>query len=282
MLRKAPCHPATMQTAASSCADRAIHITVCNRALKRLPCAIPFFICSPTARLPMQPKIAFCPPRRRSVQDLLPSALKPLTLYLLLLVLLPMALIACSDTASQPAAQTPSLRNLLDAPGFEGENGRLDRSWTFIHHANTDSFTLTLQDGEALLRRIGKEPWSRLTQSVSGPELEARAGSWMAFSAELMAELDSRPWAPLVGSSGFIVQVVRQPPEDFRARLMGQRNIEEHLLEIEPDVQIPEWQEHVLEFYVPEDVQRIDVSIIMASGGWFKFRNPVLRQAEEQ
>jgi len=185
------------------------------------------------------------------------------------------AVISCS---SQSAPQQPP--NLLQPDFVDGEGNRT-RSWVLINHANPGSYTLEFKDDAVRIERVGPEPWARLQQSISGEQLEAAGGQWVAFAAELKGHLDNSEYPHFSGESGLHVQLVGKPPEDLRARAQGVRYTEEHTLGIPVVADIPDWQLHVLEFYLPEDIQRVEAALIMASGGWLKMRNPALRVIEE-
>lgn len=170
--------------------------------------------------------------------------------------------------------------NLLQ-PDFVDEHGKRTRHWVLINHANPGSYILDFEDNAVRMERVGPEPWARLQQNLSGQHIEAAGGQWVAFSAELKGHLDNSEHPDFSGESGLHVQLVSKPPEDLRARSQGIKNTEEHTLGIPVVADIPDWQQHVLEFYLPEDIRRIEASLIMASGGWLKMRNPALRVIDE-
>lgn len=206
-----------------------------------------------------------------------PPSPQATALLLLLLALTPLLLAACSGgDRTDPG--------LLAAPGFADETGRLTRPWQFAHHASAGSYRLTVSDGVARIERTGHEPWARLAQEVDRGVLPGVAGGRMAFSVELRARLDDSAYGKPIEPSGLMVRVWRQRGEkrSMVNALVGAPRPRIERLALAPDAQIPEWRRHAIEFQVPEDVSRLEVSAVLATGGTLELRNPSLRVIEDQ
>jgi len=194
---------------------------------------------------------------------------------LLLMLILLLLLAACSgDDHPDPG--------LVQAPGFVDEAGRLTRPWRFIHHASNDSYRLTVSDGVARIERVGHEPWARLAQEIDREAAAAVAGRRMVFSADLRARLDDRVYGKPIEPSGLMVRVWREPAggnNPMRAMVAAPKSRIERS-PLAADAHIPDWQRHSIEFDVHANVSRIEVSVILATGGRLEIRAPSLRLIE--
>ncbi len=192
------------------------------------------------------------------------------------IALLPAVLLlaACNGDGYDPG--------LVRAPDFAGESGRLARPWQFAHHASSDSYTLTLRDGIAAIERVGHEPWARLSQEIDKEALSTIAGSRVAFSVDIRAHLDDSGYGRPIEPTGLMVRVWQEAGGGatlFNAMVGSSRSKIERL-ELAADARIPEWQRHVLEVQLPQDVSRLEVSAILSTGGRLELRNPSLRAVE--
>lgn len=172
---------------------------------------------------------------------------------------------------------------LIRAPAFANESGRLARPWQFAHHASTDSYTLTLADGAAMIERVGHEPWARLAQQIDRESLPAVAGHRVAFSADIRADLDDSQYGRPIEPSGLVVRIWQEAEGDnnFFNAMIGSPRSQVERLELAPDARIPDWQRHVLEFDLPETVSRLEISAVLSTGGRLELRNPSLRAVND-
>jgi len=182
---------------------------------------------------------------------------------------------ACStETAHDPG--------LLAVPGFTNEDGRLQRPWSFVHHATLGSYRLTVNDGIATIERTGHEPSATLAQSLPREAVAEIGGRTLVFGAELRARLEEETWGPPVSPTGMVVHIHAPPAggaSHLAARLGQTRQLTERL-DLPSPHQIDDWQRHELEFDVPEDVERLTVSFFMTSGGVLEIRNPSVTVVE--
>jgi len=181
---------------------------------------------------------------------------------------------ACSSDRYDPG--------LVRAPAFANDSGWLARPWQFAHHASTDSYTLTLADGAARIERVGHEPWSRLSQHIDRKSLPALAGRRMAFSMDIRAELDDSEYGRPIEPPGLVVRIWQETEGDHTlvSALVGSPRSQAERLALAADARIPEWQRHALEFELPETVSRLEISVVMSTGGTLEIRNPSLRVVE--
>ncbi len=183
-------------------------------------------------------------------------------------------LAACSGDQYDPG--------LIRAPAFANESGRLARPWQFAHHASTDSYLLTIDDGAAAIERVGHEPWARLSQPIDRESLPALAGRRMAFSMDIRADLDDSEWGRPIEPAGLMVRIWQKAEGNnaFFSAMVGSPRSQVERLALAPDARISEWQRHALEFELPETVSRLEVSVVMSTGGTLEIRHPSLRVVE--
>lgn len=180
-------------------------------------------------------------------------------------------LTACGDERPDPG--------LITAPGFADESGRLAGAWRFAHHATTGSYRLQVSDGIASIERVGHEPWAMLVQTVPDESLRALAGRRLAFSMDIRADLEDETWGRPLQPTGLSVHTWLQTGDGQASALsamLGPRQAETRRLALPPDARIPDWTRHTLEFPVPEDVARLEIAVVMSSGGHLQVRNPAL------
>ncbi|WP_116899183.1 MULTISPECIES: hypothetical protein [unclassified Wenzhouxiangella] len=190
-----------------------------------------------------------------------------ITLSLLLTGLL----VACGDRSPDAG--------LIRAPEFSDDSGRLARPWRFAHHATTDSYRLEIRDGIATIERTGPEPWSQLVQPVPPEQLDSLAGRRLAFSMDIRARLENETFGPPLEPTALTVRMWNKPAAASAGALgamLGSRQAESERLALPHDAQISDWRRVTLEFTVPEDIARMEVAAIMASGGRLELRNPAL------
>ena len=171
---------------------------------------------------------------------------------------------------------------LLAVPGFAGEDGRLQRPWSFVHHASLGSYRLSIDDGVVAIERTGPEPSATLAQSLPAQTVAEIAGRTLVFSADLKARLEEDTWGTPVSPTGMVVRIHSPPAggaNHLSARLGTGRQQSERL-DLSPSAQMEHWQRHELEFDVPADAQRLTVSFAMTAGGVLEIRNPSLTIVE--
>lgn len=168
---------------------------------------------------------------------------------------------------------------LLKAPRFADESGRLARPWRFAHHASTDSYRLELRDGIASIDRVGHEPWALLAQPIPPETLPSLAGRRLAFSMDVRARLENDTFGPPLKPTALTVQTWLRPGSGSSSPLnamLGPRQAETQRLALPSAAHIPDWERYTLEFTVPENVSRMEVAVMMTSGGRLELRNPSL------
>lgn len=168
---------------------------------------------------------------------------------------------------------------LIRNPAFDNEQGRLARPWMFLVHADAQSYELEVADAVATIRRTGKEPWARLAQRIPSDRLESLEGRTLAFSIDIRADLNTDQWGDPFEPTALVVKVWTQSGEDsIRHRAMsGPRMSLNERLELDPAASIPEWQRHEIEFTLPENASRLEVSVTMTTGGTLELRFPSLK-----
>lgn len=167
---------------------------------------------------------------------------------------------------------------LIRNPAFGTEQGRLARPWMFTAHANAQSYDLEVADAVATIRRTGKEPWARLVQRISPDRLEALEGRTLALAMDIRANLNTEEWGQPFEPTALVAKVWTQPEVTSpRLRAMtGPKLSLNERLEIDPAAKIPEWSRHEIEFTVPENASRLEVSMTMTTGGTLELRSPSL------
>lgn len=162
---------------------------------------------------------------------------------------------------------------------FSAEQDRLARPWMFAVHADGKSYKLEVADAVATIRRTGKEPWARLAQSIPSDRLEALEGRTLAFAMDIRADLNTDEWGEPFEPTALVVKVWTQSGEDsIRHRAMSRPKISlNERLEIDPAASIPDWRRHEIEFIVPKDATRLEVSAVMTTGGTLELRAPSLQ-----
>ncbi|QOC21532.1 hypothetical protein IC757_10800 [Wenzhouxiangella sp. AB-CW3] len=183
-----------------------------------------------------------------------------------------LVLVGCSaDVSHDPG--------LIAVPGFSGDDGRLQRPWSFVHHATLGSYDLRI-DGDVLsIERTGPEPSSTLAQSLPREVLDKAAGRTLIFAADLKARLEEDTWGPPLSPTGMVVRIQSPPAggsSHMDARLGGMGRQQTERLDLSSSIQMEEWQRYELEFDVPEDVEQLTVSFAMTAGGTLEIRNPSL------
>lgn len=185
-------------------------------------------------------------------------------------------LVACGGERTDPG--------LIQAPGFADESGKLARPWRFAHHASVDSYQLELADGVATITRIGHEPWAMLVQPVEKDSLNVLAGQRLAFGMDIRADLEDESFGPPFEPTALAVRMWHQPQNAGASALgsvLGPRQARTARLDLPPAARIPEWSRYTLHFTAPEDLYRMELSIVMTSGGRLELRNPSLHLLDD-
>jgi len=167
---------------------------------------------------------------------------------------------------------------LIAAPGFSDDAGRLARPWQFAHHASNESYVLSVTDGAVAIERVGHEPWARLAQNIRPEALPEVAGRRMAFSADLRASLSDREHGKPIEPTGLMVRIWRRAGDGSMINaLIGSPRPRIERLALDANARIEDWRRHAIEFELPEDVSRLEVSAVLSTGGRLEIRNPSLR-----
>jgi hypothetical protein len=189
-------------------------------------------------------------------------------------LLLVLSLIACSDASRHSPSVDPGL---IMNPRFEpGEGAVRIAHWSSTQHAGVPSYEVEATDGTLVIRRIGKEPWALVSQSLDATEL---AGKQLEFSMELAGELDET-YGPALEPAGLVVRIMGRSATDLP--MMGKR----HLL-VMTDVPGLTAGRHAparrqLRFQIPEggDLE-LTVGVQLTLGGELRARAPQLRVINE-
>ncbi|NEZ05050.1 hypothetical protein G4Y73_12915 [Wenzhouxiangella sp. XN201] len=170
---------------------------------------------------------------------------------------------------------------LLRSPGFGTAEGER-RSWTFSHHASTDSYELTIDQGVAAIRRVGPEPWAFLAQMLPEGSIEQLAGRRLVFAVELRGQLDTTEWGKPFEPTGLLAKMWHRPGDGARGAhaLLGSERVHSERLPLPGDASLPDWKRHTLEFDTPETLSRLQIAIVMSTGGTLEMRNPSLHIVE--
>lgn len=174
--------------------------------------------------------------------------------------------------------EPPRDPGFVRAPDFSVAAGeRLP--WIFSHHASDGSYELTIDQGVAAIRRIGAEPWAFLGQTVPEDTINQLAGQRLAFSVELRGRLDSAEWGKPFEPTGLLAKMWQRPGAGAHA-LLGSERSHSKRLAIPGDASLPDWKRHTLEFDTPETLSRLQIAVVMSTGGTLELRNPSLHIIE--
>lgn len=168
--------------------------------------------------------------------------------------------------------------DLIAVSGFAGDDGRLQRPWSFVHHATLGSYRLNVNDGILSIERTGPEPSATLAQSLPAETVAKIGGSTLVFAADLRANLETDTWGTPVSPTGMVVRM-HSPPAGGSSHIaarLGTGRQQTVRLDLSPSIRMNDWQRHELEFDVPEDAERLTVSFAMTAGGILEIRNPSL------
>jgi hypothetical protein len=169
----------------------------------------------------------------------------------------------------------------LLGPEFGTREGER-RAWTFSHHASTDSYELTVDQGVAAIRRVGPEPWAFFAQTLPEDSIEQLAGRRLVFSVELRGQLDTAEWGKPFEPTGLLAKMWQRPGAGGRRAhaLLGSERSHSERLAIPGDASLPDWKRHTLEFDTPESLSRLQIAVVMSTGGTLEIRNPSLHIVE--
>lgn len=178
--------------------------------------------------------------------------------------------------------QSPHDPGFVRAPDFSAPEGER-RPWILSHHASRDSYELTVDQGVAAIRRVGDEPWAFLSQTIAEPSLEQLAGQRLAFSVELRGDLDTAEWGEPFEPPGLMVKMGQRPDANARGAqaLLGSERSHSERLPLPGDASLPDWKRYTLEFDTPETLSRLQVAVVMSTGGTLEFRKPSLHIVEQ-
>jgi len=177
--------------------------------------------------------------------------------------------VACGNTG-------PPDPGFIRAPEFTNSSDDR-RAWLFSHHATSDSYRLVVTNGVAAITRVGHEPWAMLSQSISAASVETLAGKRLALSIDLKGMLEDETWGEPLEPTGLIVRIQQPVPGSRTHALLGSRRSRTERLPLPAEATPAEWQRYTLEFDAPTDLEKLEVGVLMTTGGTVKFRRPSLR-----
>ena len=136
--------------------------------------------------------------------------------------------------------------------------------WSYSQHAGEASFSFQASDGELEIRRVDKEPWTLLTQTVSHSTID---GLTVRFSAELKANAPAQP--PIHGFAHVVGLYLK----------VGNRR-DASLADHQPNSGIWDWQTISVEKAMPQGATTLRLGFVHQSGGALWVRNPKLTLLE--
>lgn len=150
-------------------------------------------------------------------------------------------------------------KDLLQDPEFFRIHAD-DGLWIYTQHTGDRSFELSSHEGELSIKRVNKEPWMIIAQTVTHRSL---AGAKIRFSADLKGDAPVRP--PIHGFphvAGLYLKVGHH------------RNavIADH----KPNNGSWDWQRVTVEKFIPDGISELRVGFVHQSGGELWARNPTL------
>lgn len=150
-------------------------------------------------------------------------------------------------------------KDLLQDPEFSRIHAN-DGLWLYTQHTGDRSFALSTSEGELSIRRIGKEPWMIISQTITHGPIE---GSTIRFSAELKGDAPARP--PIHGFAHVA---------GLYLKVGNHRNavIADHI----PNNGSWGWQRVTVEKFIPEGISELRVGFVHQSGGTLWARSPTL------
>ena len=161
---------------------------------------------------------------------------------------------------------------LIQEPDFAAGGEILVRPWTFSQHAGETSYEYEI-DGESLwIRRVGVEPWGRLSQRIPAYELEGVEA--LMFSLELRGALTDE-WGDAFEPTGPGISIWGYEGPS-RQSLLGPSLLVRERVELEPGDVTSQWERHEVCVELPGQVTRLEVSVVMSLGGELGVRRPSL------
>lgn len=148
--------------------------------------------------------------------------------------------------------------NLLADVEFTQIDGRV---WQYTQHSGERSFSVSAENGELIISRVGVEPWMLFNQTVEGL---SPSGAMLRLSAELKGQVEYE--VPLHGFehvAGLFLQ---------SGRNMGAAKLAEH----EPNQGVWEWQRVTIEASVIPGATSASAGFVHQGGGTLWARNPRL------
>lgn len=184
-----------------------------------------------------------------------------------------LALVACSNDQpvgdnDQPVSDQASCArqgdNLVQDPGFATLfANRSERRWHASEHAAGGTFKHEAEDGVLRIRKIGKEPWFLVSQSI---DTKALARKTIAFSAEVKLNLREPEHKHGFGYGGGLSVLAKR----------GGKLVVNSTLEHEPNFGKHDWTPVEVVFKLPANTSYLRVGFIHQAGGNIEIRNPEL------
>jgi hypothetical protein len=187
-----------------------------------------------------------------------------------LLALLLCSLLGCANAPEDGSVMEPlsgeeceAFASLLIDPEFQTWR-EAGSAWRFEQHTGAQSFSVSQDNGELALTRIGSEPWMLYTQTVTDSRLAGRA---VRYSAELKGDVAFETTHGFPSKAGLFLRIGPRP--------------DAVMADHDPNVGEWNWQRITVERAVPEIFDYIEIGFIYQAGaGTVKARAPRISLAE--
>lgn len=171
-------------------------------------------------------------------------------------------LLASCGSANDPDICPGVGENYLQDADFalEQQNPR-SKHWTSSQHAGENSFSMTIENGELTIAKIGSQDWGVFRQKLRSSEL---GGARMMFAAEIKLDLGAEGVRafPVGGGLSMI------------ARSGRNRILLKSVLNHEPRLGKTEWQKVWVIVDVPDRTQVVDLGFLHQASGVLQVRKP--------
>lgn len=148
--------------------------------------------------------------------------------------------------------------------------------WSVSQHAGQISYTFEIKNGILLIRRVGKEPWGRVSQLVA---VTPKPGQRLQLKMDIRSYFEENP-AGLFEPVSVRVATVGWP-KNPALRFMGLKTLAEVKHDVQHIIGDSGWQK--IELNLPLDVlaQNVEIIITMSSNGELQIKQPSLTVHQE-